>query len=239
MTHKYSQFRKTYPNGLGEVLFKISTKAQRVAIYINHEGHISVTIPHRYPFHEAEAFLLSKQHTVMAKRNAIAQRQHNRLIESPLKTRLHELQLIPAPTWGLRRTGQLVQVEHPAHLAPHSPEVQRFARHTLTQIYRTEAKALLPSRTNMLAQQHGFSFNRVTIRNARTRWGSCSAKNDISLSLNLMLLPDHLVDYVILHELCHTVVKNHSAAFWQLLDSKCGGRAKALAREVRRYAANM
>ncbi|MBQ9470374.1 MAG: M48 family metallopeptidase [Bacteroidales bacterium] len=239
MIHKYTQFRKCYPNELGEVYFKITPQAQRVAIYINREGRISVTIPHRCPFHDAEDFLLSKLHVLVAKRNAIEQQRQNRLIQSPINTRLHELKIAPAPALGIRRSEGLVIVEHPPHLPPTAPEVQQLARSALTEIYRAEAKAMLPLRTNALAMQHGFRYNKVTIRNTRTRWGSCSASNNISLSLNLMQLPDHLVDYVILHELCHTVVKNHSNDFWQLLDSTCGGRAKALAREVKHHAANL
>ena len=69
-----------------------------------------------------------------------------------------------------------------------------------------------------LAEYHGFNFNKITIRNQKTRWGSCSAKNNISLNIQLVRLPEKLVDYVILHELVHTLVKNHSNKFWKTLD---------------------
>ncbi|MBR5139302.1 MAG: M48 family metallopeptidase, partial [Alistipes sp.] len=101
---------------------------------------------------------------------------------------------------------------------------------------RAEAKATLPARTAELAAQHGFKFGRVTIRAARSKWGSCTAKGDISLSLYLMTLPEHLRDYIILHELCHTVHHNHSPRFHDLVNRVTGGRERELAKELRQYA---
>lgn len=100
---------------------------------------------------------------------------------------------------------------------------------------RAAAKRDLPARIERLALQTGLRYTKLTIRAARTKWGSCSAKNGISLSLYLMTLPEHLRDFVILHELCHTVHHNHSARFHALLDRLVGGREKELQRELRNY----
>ncbi len=77
------------------------------------------------------------------------------------------------------------------------------------------AKLQLKRKVDNLAARHGFTYNRVSFRNQRTRWGSCSTNNDISLNIKLALLPEDLVDYVILHELVHTQVKNHAPEFWE------------------------
>ncbi len=82
---------------------------------------------------------------------------------------------------------------------------------------RKEAKKILPQRLEELAKKHGFKYEKVAIKNAKTRWGSCSYRNNINLNLHLARLDSDLVDYVILHELCHTIEKNHSARFWALL----------------------
>jgi predicted metal-dependent hydrolase len=68
-----------------------------------------------------------------------------------------------------------------------------------------------------VAEETGFSFGRVSIRNQRTRWASCSSQGTISLNQKLMLLPRHLVRYVLLHELCHTVHLDHSPSFYASL----------------------
>ena len=103
---------------------------------------------------------------------------------------------------------------------------------------RKEAKASLPRRVAELAHLYGISYSNLTIRDSKTRWGSCSALNSISLSLYLMQVPEHLQDYVILHELCHTVHHNHSVQFWALMDEVTDGKAHALRKELRKYHTN-
>ena len=73
-----------------------------------------------------------------------------------------------------------------------------------------------------LAERYGFQFRKVTIRNQRTRWGRCSADNNISLNINLVHLPEKLLRYVLMHELVHTRIKNHSRKFWNEMDRLMG-----------------
>ncbi len=100
---------------------------------------------------------------------------------------------------------------------------------------RRAAREELPPRVAELARQFGFRYGRITIRAARTKWGCCTARNNLSLSLFLMKLPPHLRDFVLLHELCHTVHHNHSPRFHALLDQCVRGREKELNRELKRY----
>lgn len=105
-----------------------------------------------------------------------------------------------------------------------------------TGVGRNGARKLLMDRLAVLAKTHGFIYNKVTLRNQRTRWGSCSARNTISLNVKLVRLPEDLIDYVILHELAHTRIKNHGPDFWSLLDSLVGN-AKGLQSRLRKYSA--
>lgn len=82
-----------------------------------------------------------------------------------------------------------------------------------------EAATKIVMRLQELARKHGFNYNRLTIRNQKTRWGSCSVKNNISLNIKLALLPDELRDLVLVHELIHTEIKSHGPKFWQKLES--------------------
>ncbi|MDR1331017.1 MAG: M48 family metallopeptidase, partial [Tannerella sp.] len=113
--------------------------------------------------------------------------------------------------------------------------VQPLLRRMLKKALRHEATRVLPPRLATLAAQHGFRYAEVTIRDVKTRWGSCSTAKNISLSLSLLLLPAHLIDYVMLHELCHTVEMNHSTRFWQLMDRVTDNRAKTLRSELKRF----
>ena len=101
-------------------------------------------------------------------------------------------------------------------------------------IDRAKAKRKLSRRLNYLSAEYGFTFNRVFIRNQRTRWGSCSHKDNISLNVKLIRLPDELMDYVILHELVHTRFKNHRKQFWDELD-KILVNAKGIDAELKQY----
>ena len=96
------------------------------------------------------------------------------------------------------------------------------------------AKEFLEGRIKELADKFGFVYNKVTILNQKTRWGSCSGKNNINLNMKLMNIPNYLIDYVLLHELVHTRVKNHSPLFWRSLD-RYVGNAKAIDKKLKKY----
>jgi predicted metal-dependent hydrolase len=85
-------------------------------------------------------------------------------------------------------------------------------------INRMVARRVIVDRLAELARRHGFTYNRVFVRNQKTRWGSCSAQNNINLNVNLVRLPAALRDYVILHELVHTRIRNHGPQFWDELE---------------------
>ena len=126
--------------------------------------------------------------------------------------------------------------ERLAQQPPHpvlTPEEEILRREQL----RREARAVLPSRVAEVAAQAGLQYRSVTIRATRSKWGSCNGRNDLSLSLYLMTLPEHLRDFVILHELCHTVHHDHSPRFHALLDRLVGGKEKPLNKELRSYRA--
>ena len=79
------------------------------------------------------------------------------------------------------------------------------------------------------------SYNRAGFRCQKTRWGNCSGKNNISLNVNVVFLSGELQDYVLLHELVHTKVKNHSRKFWAELDKYIEGKANELAKKLKKY----
>ena len=118
-----------------------------------------------------------------------------------------------------------------AAVPPLPPEAERERIEEL----RRAARVDLPPRVERIARMFGFSYGRITIRASRTKWGSCSFRNDLSLSLYLMALPERLRDYVIVHELCHTVHHDHSPRFHALVDRCLGGQERALDRELKSY----
>ena len=78
----------------------------------------------------------------------------------------------------------------------------------------TQAMTLIPQKVRYYAQIIGVTYGRITIRNQRTRWGSCSGKGNLNFNCLLLLMPEEVLDYVVVHELCHRKEMNHSARFW-------------------------
>ena len=96
-----------------------------------------------------------------------------------------------------------------------------------------KAQDELFNRLEYFSDKYNLSYNRATFRCQKTKWGSCSSKNNINLNINVAYLSKKLQDYILLHELCHIRHKNHSKKFWAELDRYVGGRAKLLQKELR------
>jgi predicted metal-dependent hydrolase len=91
------------------------------------------------------------------------------------------------------------------------------------------------NRLDYFSEKYNFPYNRSGFRCQKTRWGSCSGKNNINLNVNIVFLPKELQDYILLHELVHTKVKNHSRKFWAELDKYTQGQAKELSKKLKKY----
>ena len=102
----------------------------------------------------------------------------------------------------------------------------------LSQEELNKAQDELFSRLDYFSDKYNLPYKKAVFRNQKTRWGSCSAKNNISLNINIAYLTKELQDYILLHELCHIKHKNHSKKFWAKLDSYVGGRAKLLQKDM-------
>lgn len=114
-------------------------------------------------------------------------------------------------------------------------EIQQLLRNGIKAAMKHRAKVFLPQRLKILADKHGFKYSRCTVRECSSRWGSCTSKGSISLNTQLVMLPDRLIDYVLLHELCHTVEMNHSDRFWALMDRHTApARARQLCAELKK-----
>ena len=127
-------------------------------------------------------------------------------------------------SWIKKHLAKMKQVEQ---------EYEAFTKNSI-KIDRAEARKKLVNRLNELCDQHGFTYNKVFVRNQKTRWGSCSAKNNINLNMKLVRLPDEMIDFVLLHELVHTRVKNHTNGFWTELN-KLVGDAKKISKKMNEY----
>jgi predicted metal-dependent hydrolase len=144
---------------------------------------------------------------------------------------------VTLPLWGsYKQAIELLEQHRPILLSKLKTSQPRPAV-TEQELRELKLKALeyLPGRLQTLASLHGFTYTSIKISRSKSRWGACSTRKNINLSLFLMQLPAYLIDYVILHELCHTKEMNHGPQFWALMDSVCNGRAKLLRKELKSF----
>lgn len=123
----------------------------------------------------------------------------------------------------------------PQNVDFNSPQTQKLLNAAIVRAMKKSAEEFLPPLLKFWAEKYGMTYRKVRITGAKSRWGSCTSRGTISLSCYLMLLPVHLMDYVILHELAHTKEMNHGPGFWKLLDSMTDGASHQLRAQLRKF----
>lgn len=97
-------------------------------------------------------------------------------------------------------------------------KITKFTRDEVEEMAE-EALVVIPPKVKEYAAVLGVNYGRITIRNQKSRWGSCSAKGNLNFNCLLVKVPEDVRDYVIVHELCHRIEMNHSGQFWKLVES--------------------
>lgn len=213
-------------DGLGKITLKRDSRFKRLSLRMAPNKGIWINVPIYVDWKEAVDFAQSHKDWIAKQSLKIQVKEDQNIFfdtDTVFKTKYHELKMNPSQVKRVNASVKqgLIQINYPEGFDMKTKGFQEFVKKMILETLRKEAKHVLPKRLEELAQRFSFKYNKVTIRNASTRWGSCSGENNISLNLHLMRLPEHLIDMVLLHELCHTIEKNHSKSFWDLLDKVC------------------
>ncbi|MDR2361886.1 MAG: M48 family metallopeptidase [Prevotellaceae bacterium] len=226
---------------VGEVYFRKTPHTRIVRIRLRPNRSILVTLPLYTSYAEAEFFFNEKIDWVVRSRARIqAVSEARRTLFTPetvFRTHLRTLCLRPEKRKNLRvqMTDDTVFIYYPVSIPPENERLQATIRQAIEHALLVEAHEVLPARTFQLADKNGLPFQQLMIKRTVSYWGVCASSNAITLNIHLMRLPIHLIDYVILHELCHTQHKNHGPGFWELLNSLTDGHAKEYAKEMKKY----
>jgi predicted metal-dependent hydrolase len=212
---------------IGTVVFKKNPRSKRITLKVKIDGTVIVTLPKSVAYKVAEPILHQNIAWVKQQLEKAKVKQQTTLLSynSRFQIRNKTLQILPNDRERLITSNHQngFEILIPRTWDMSRREVQEQLQYTITEILRYEAKNYLPERTQELANQKGVLINQIRVKKVKTRWGSCSSKSNINLSLYLMLLSDDLIDYVILHELAHIKHQNHSAAFWNHLEDLLPG----------------
>ena len=202
---------------------RVSKRARYAKLQIRPFGGLEVVIPPRFPRSEIAA--LVARHEVWARRQLDRQARLREAIRLPRQIELaFDGSVTPVVYAGepLTVTGDLF-AELAAERIVVDAHGQRERIGELRAWLRRRARRLLPPELERLARRTGLDFERVTIRSQKTRWGSCSSRGHISLNDQLLFMPRETVEYLLIHELCHTRRLDHSRAFWRLVETHCPG----------------
>ena len=191
-------------------------RARKYILRVRPDGSLRVTIPRGGSRRDAEAFLRRHQEWVAAERVRVAERH------APVEWRAGDAIPLHGELTTIRvhesAHGQMVVVgEQRVRIAAGVVNVRPAVELALRRIASRE---LVP-RLQALASEHALTVDRVTIRNQRSRWGSCSRRGVIALNFRLVQMPPAICDYVLLHELMHLRQQNHSRRYWRLVEAVC------------------
>lgn len=233
------KYTSSAPFELPVIRYVRNTRRKKLAIKVLPFVGVIVEVPPRVTKKMAEDFVAQHRAWIISaiERAKSRENRFSTITEKTIyKTRFREIRFAKHDNenfgWQTGEKTGLITI--PSDENFESKEVQDIIRKILAEIFRDEAKFYLPKRLNELANLHGFKYNTIFIKNLRSKWGSCSGKNNINLNLHLMRLPNELIDYVILHELTHTLEKNHSSTFWNKLEKVCPG-SRTLDKNLKKY----
>jgi len=225
---------------IGKVSFVRKSAARNLKITVKPFRGIQVLVPRFMSIESASKFVEEKRLWIKKSQLKLSRYEKRMTVfteNMDFSTRDHVLVLGRHEKSTIRTIigqGHIV-VNYPDFADILDPRIQNAIKKAIVQAWRIEARAYLPERLQLLANQGNLHFEKISIRDNKSRWGSCSRNNNISLNIHLMRLPQHLCDYVILHELTHTIHKHHQRGFWQYLDILTGSKAKQLDKELNNY----
>lgn len=201
----------------GTIIIRRSPKATHIRLRIGPDGKLRASLPMYAPLflvkrlvkssrEELRTLLQDHQKEIAFTDGMQIGKSHSLIVRQTSSKQLH-----------VSRHKQQIIVQLPEGESLQDPRVVRDIRSVVRQALRIEAKSYLPKRLAFLAEKGGFSYQKVRFSHASGRWGSCSTNGTISLNIALMKLPLELIDYVLVHELSHTIEMNHSERFWHLV----------------------
>jgi len=212
--------RQVNIDGAGIVAITKNRQATRFRLAVRADGTVRVTIPWTASFQSGEKFLGEHLQWIAQTKEKLAGKlgAPKLILPGPLfSTRNYNYHVCSSDVSRLKirysEKDKNVIFEYPSSQSIESDELQNSLKLAIENVLRFDAKKYLPARIAELASTLGYTFKKVTIKNNKTNWGSCSNRKNINLNLHLMRLSDPLIDYVIVHELVHTIIPNHGHDF--------------------------
>lgn len=208
---------------------RVSARARRIRVCVENDGRVEVVLPRRATRRDA-ARAVEELRPWIERRLADVDAVRERLGRRPGTVPYLGEELTLVPQHGRTRAHR----RESALLVPLGPE----GNAAIERWYRRQARAEVAPRLDVAAAAVGRAYTTLTIRNQRTRWGSCSSTGAMSFNWRLLLAPPEILDYVVWHEACHLVHMDHSPRFWGLVERHLPGYREPQ-RWLRRYGSGL
>jgi predicted metal-dependent hydrolase len=204
---------KTYfLEGIGELKVIKSSSAKKIIIKINHAGEPHVTIPRYVPYTVGLQFAQKQRNWIMKNNTSrISPISNGDIIANKYVVRFREQ---PQVYFSSRVLGDYVTINVPIGTDSSDRLSQNEALKASTRAIKRIAETNLPTRLYNLAKQYNYKYSSVSVKNMKSRWGSCSTQGAICLNIWLVQLRDELINYVCCHELAHLNNPHHQQSFW-------------------------
>lgn len=220
---------------LGLITTRYNAKAKRVIARFQN-GQFVITLPLGVSSHQATKIIDEmRPQLVKLKKSQTTMIIENGTVIDTATTKIKIQAIEQSEPYKYRTNGEDTIIYVSSKVDIYKPSVQSKLNYLINNTIYKEAQRFLISRTIDHASHFNLTFSNIKISQSKGRWGSCSTKKSINLSYYLMMLPMELIDYVILHELAHTIEMNHSDRFWSLLDKMCGTDSRSLGTIARHY----
>ena len=221
-----------YDEDLGNVLIKKHGRAKRV-LARRMNNHVQLTVPSKMPKDEIlTIFQRLKPKILAAPQLKIIKVDENSNFSTFTFSVSITRHSISQTNIKMTLDKGVLIINVPPHLDIYKENIQQIIREMIVTALRHEAKRVLPQKVLFYAKKFNLTVREVKINNSKHRWGSCTGRKNINLSLFLLMLPEELIEYVILHELAHTIELNHSVRFWEVLYKMYGRNIDDLDKEV-------
>lgn len=227
--------QKIQDKELGVIVLRSSTRAKNYTLKISN-GQITAIMPLGGNVDKMLSFIEEKRPQLI---KALLKRPAKGILDesTELQTSTFKLHIFRTDraNYYMKLEAGILHIACPRETDFSKESVQRVLKDLLGRALTHEANKILPRKLHELAVFYGFVYSGVKITKTKSCWGSCSSSRIICLSRSLMLLPEHLIDYILLHELCHTLEMSHNARFWELMDNVTNNDAKNLRRQLKQY----
>lgn len=195
----------------------VRAKRRTIALILERDGSLTVRAPKRATLLDIHGFIAEKTDWILRSREKL-----KAMVAHPKKEFVdderflflgdeYELRLVPPQRPALKFDGGFTL----------STSASDRGEAAFTKWYKTQAMTVFTERVYHYATLHGFEPKQVKVNSAKTRWGSCTSSGTINFTWRLVMAPLEIIDYVVLHELAHLKVKNHSPRFWKLVEKIC------------------